>query len=181
MTQGVRTIGLVPRLRRSDPLQGVDSQPFRAGLTFGGRPSGPCIYDHVCSVSLNLPQASQLLGTTKGTVERAYLRLGTRDSMSLYRRIPGLECETWGTLRFLPTMRLAGSSTAGSGRIPGLKCETWGALRFLPTVRLTRSSTAGRRFRLGRIRCAHRSCLDRSGRRSAGYHPWPVPTWSRCG
>ena len=31
-------MGLVPRLRRSDHL-GIESQPFRAGLTFGGRPS----------------------------------------------------------------------------------------------------------------------------------------------
>ena len=32
--------GLVPRLRRSDHL-GLISQPCRAGLTFGDRPSGP--------------------------------------------------------------------------------------------------------------------------------------------
>jgi hypothetical protein len=39
----------VPRLRRSGPL-GLISQPFRAGLTFGGRPSGPCIHGDLCSV-----------------------------------------------------------------------------------------------------------------------------------
>jgi hypothetical protein len=27
------------------------SQPFRAGLTFGGRPSGPCTYGDLCPVS----------------------------------------------------------------------------------------------------------------------------------
>jgi hypothetical protein len=44
-------------------------QPFRAGLTFGGRPSGPRIRgDCRCHFSLNLPQASQLLGMTKVTV-----------------------------------------------------------------------------------------------------------------
>jgi hypothetical protein len=37
---GRRTIGLVPRLRRS-VIFGIGFQPFRAGLTFGGRPSGP--------------------------------------------------------------------------------------------------------------------------------------------
>jgi hypothetical protein len=40
---------------------GSISQPFRTGLTFGGWPSGPCHF------SLNLPQASQLLGMTKGS------------------------------------------------------------------------------------------------------------------
>jgi hypothetical protein len=30
----------VPRLRRSES-RSFDTQPFRAGLTFGGRPSGP--------------------------------------------------------------------------------------------------------------------------------------------
>jgi hypothetical protein len=29
---------------------GSISQPFRAGLTFGGRPSGPCIYGDLCPV-----------------------------------------------------------------------------------------------------------------------------------
>jgi hypothetical protein len=29
---------------------GSISQPFRAGLTFGGRPSGPCFYGHLCRV-----------------------------------------------------------------------------------------------------------------------------------
>ncbi len=29
---------------------GSISQPFRAGLTFGGRPSGPCIYADLCHV-----------------------------------------------------------------------------------------------------------------------------------
>jgi hypothetical protein len=29
---------------------GSISQPFRAGLTFGGRPSGPCIYCDLCRV-----------------------------------------------------------------------------------------------------------------------------------
>jgi hypothetical protein len=32
----------VPRLRRSDDVAESMSQPSRAGLTFGGRPSGPC-------------------------------------------------------------------------------------------------------------------------------------------
>ena len=31
----------VPHLQRSDPLRDWCTQPFRAGLTFGGRPSGP--------------------------------------------------------------------------------------------------------------------------------------------
>jgi hypothetical protein len=56
--------GLVPRLRRSDhpPI----SQPFRAGLTFGGRPSGPCIHgDCRCYSALNLPQGRPCLGMTK--------------------------------------------------------------------------------------------------------------------
>src|SRR5271156_5492318 len=38
MIRGVRRIGLVPRLRRSDHFGSIP-QPFRAGLTFGGRPS----------------------------------------------------------------------------------------------------------------------------------------------
>jgi hypothetical protein len=29
---------------------GSISQPFRAGLTFGGRPSGPCTYGDLCCV-----------------------------------------------------------------------------------------------------------------------------------
>src|SRR6266851_9539597 len=29
---------------------GSISQPFRAGLTFGGRPAGPCIYSDLCCV-----------------------------------------------------------------------------------------------------------------------------------
>jgi hypothetical protein len=39
------------------------SKPFRAGLTFGGRPSGPCTCTDLlpCHFSLNLPQASGLL------------------------------------------------------------------------------------------------------------------------
>ena len=43
--------GLVPRLRRSDPLRDSISQPFRAGLTFGPRPSGPCIHGDLAVIS----------------------------------------------------------------------------------------------------------------------------------
>ena len=42
MTQLGAGPGLVPRLRRSDHF-GIDPQPFRAGLKFGDRPSGPRI------------------------------------------------------------------------------------------------------------------------------------------
>ena len=56
----------MPHLRRSDTL-GLIPQPFRAGLTFGSRPSGPRIHgDCRCHFSLNLLQASRLLGMTKG-------------------------------------------------------------------------------------------------------------------
>jgi hypothetical protein len=46
------------------------SQPFRAGLTFRGRPSGPCTYGRSlpCHFSLNLTQASQPLLMTKRRV-----------------------------------------------------------------------------------------------------------------
>jgi hypothetical protein len=48
-------------------FSGLVSQPFRAGLTFGGRPSGPRIRGHSqFHFSLKLSQASQLLGMTKG-------------------------------------------------------------------------------------------------------------------
>jgi hypothetical protein len=43
MTELRAGVGLVPRLRRSDHLR-IEPQPFRAGLTFGGRPSGPRIH-----------------------------------------------------------------------------------------------------------------------------------------
>ena len=43
MTELRAGVGLVPRLRRSDQLR-IEPQPFRAGLTFGGRPSGPRIH-----------------------------------------------------------------------------------------------------------------------------------------
>ena len=57
----------VPHLRRSESSSGLIPQPFRAGLTFGCRPSGPRIRgDCRCHFSLNLPQAGQLLGMTKG-------------------------------------------------------------------------------------------------------------------
>ena len=40
---------------------------YRAGLTFGGRPSGPRIRgDCRCHFSFKLSQAIQLLGITKG-------------------------------------------------------------------------------------------------------------------
>jgi hypothetical protein len=42
MTQVRAGPGLVPRLRRSDHFP-IDTQPSRAGLMFGGRPSGPRI------------------------------------------------------------------------------------------------------------------------------------------
>ena len=68
-----QTKSVVPHLRRSTAC--LWTQPFRAGLTFGGRPSGPGLQtplSHVHSI-LNLPQASQLLprhagagGMTKG-------------------------------------------------------------------------------------------------------------------
>ena len=73
----------VPHLRHSDPLRDFDSQPFRAGLTFGGRllrqaqgrPSGPRIRgDFRCHFSLKLPQAIQLLGMTKGGVASMCIR-----------------------------------------------------------------------------------------------------------
>jgi hypothetical protein len=71
MTKGERTIDLVPRLRRSDPLQ-IDfpalpgwADVWRSALrALHLWPSLPCHF------SLNLPQASQLLGMTK---ERASL------------------------------------------------------------------------------------------------------------
>jgi hypothetical protein len=54
---------------------GLISQPFRAGLTFGGRPlrqaqgrlSGPRLWGDscLCHFSLKLPQARWLLGMTK--------------------------------------------------------------------------------------------------------------------
>jgi hypothetical protein len=49
---------------------GSISQPFRAGLTFGGRPSGPCIYSDLCRVispSTGRRQVSCSHGTPHGT------------------------------------------------------------------------------------------------------------------
>src|ERR1700679_3929873 len=67
------TRGLVPHLRRSDRLR-TDSQPFRAGLKFSGRPSGPRVDFAVSFLShflLNLPLASRLPPTAGSTAGRA--------------------------------------------------------------------------------------------------------------
>ena len=56
----------MPRLQRSDNVAGLISQPFRAGLTFSGRPSGPRIRgDCRRHFSLKLSQAIQLLRMTQ--------------------------------------------------------------------------------------------------------------------
>jgi hypothetical protein len=45
-----QTKSVVAHLRRSDPLRNRFPSPS-AGLTFGGRPSGPCLYGDLCRVS----------------------------------------------------------------------------------------------------------------------------------
>ena len=63
-------LGLVPRLRRSDHLRN-DTQPLRAGLTFGGRPSGPRIHaDFAASFLCQLPRANWLLPRQAGAGSR---------------------------------------------------------------------------------------------------------------
>src|ERR1700736_7049789 len=59
MTQGERTIGLVSAAPTAlGSSSGSISQPFRAGLTFGGRPSGPYIYGNLCRLPTRLSESA---------------------------------------------------------------------------------------------------------------------------
>jgi hypothetical protein len=88
--------GLVPRLRRSDVF-GIDSQPCRAGLKFGYRPSGPRIHA-ICRVIPRLTCHRQVV-SSHGTQGQA----GGTESRLSSAAIPlkpqkGLE---WGTQHLL--------------------------------------------------------------------------------
>jgi hypothetical protein len=49
---------------------GSISQPFRAGLTFGGRPSRPCIYGDLCRV-ISPSTCRRQVGCSHGTPGQA--------------------------------------------------------------------------------------------------------------
>ena len=57
---------------------GSISQPFRAGLTFGGRPSGPCIYGDLCRV-ISPSTCRRQVSCSHGTLHGEPDRRGRRD------------------------------------------------------------------------------------------------------
>src|ERR1700684_342759 len=90
-------------------IRGIEPQPFRAGLTFGGRPSGPCIHGDL-AVSL-LP----LLATGKSAprddkIKGSYL---LEDSLLGWTK-PQVSCSGIPPERYLRFRQLCGQA-AGSG------------------------------------------------------------------
>ncbi len=104
----------VPHLRRSDPLRDLCSrghslipQPFRAGLTFGGRPlrqaqgrlSGPRIRgDCRCHFSLKLPQAKSAAPNEETIPPASFLLEWHGRLRFAVSHISRKTREIWGTL-----------------------------------------------------------------------------------
>jgi hypothetical protein len=64
------------------------SQPFRAGLTFGGRPSGPCVHGDFCSVGIH-----RAVVTTTMQMRAQTFPLSSRaQPRDLQFHFPSIEC-----------------------------------------------------------------------------------------
>jgi hypothetical protein len=95
MTQAGRSVWCRAYGARSS--SGSISQPFRAGLTFGGRPSGPCIQGDFCRVVSPSTWGRQveMLGMTKWRA----------DALIRSRRTGWAEKPQVPPLRFAPVLK----------------------------------------------------------------------------
>jgi hypothetical protein len=102
MTQGERTIDLVPHLRRSDPLQ-IDF-PALPGWADVWRSALRALHlwrSLPCHFSLNLPQASQLLGMTKESAKLPWKAVAGRRPTQGDERAPVKNHLLWSRRSFL--------------------------------------------------------------------------------
>src|SRR5438270_752769 len=106
----------------------------------------------------------------------AYLGLQQGTILASTRRIPGLKCETWGTLRFLPKMYWEFRRKL---QIPRLRLDKGEGNR--PTVSGPRLAGTGCRTETIFITFGGRGAHDNSGRDDKGRAmvPWGVDAGSK--
>ena len=114
-------LGLVPRLRRSDHLRN-DTQPLRAGLTFGGRPSGPRIHGDFAVSLLSQLGIGRLVACRMAKYHPALTGWAHVWRSALRASHP---CRFCGVLSLSTATGKLAAPTAGRGRLsaPNLKGE----------------------------------------------------------